>query len=155
MLHFSSPYPPKQTLAPAKSVPTLGHQRLHQPVLKSFSLMTSQESMTSPEPLLSIGSVEEPGPVWECSEVGSVLSESLNDLEVIRRNLEMVETVLSGQESLKDDFVFSPIVDGTKRKDGKTEEKSKKDKSKREKPNGKNSYNFFSNLFRLLLPLYY
>jgi hypothetical protein len=80
-----------------------------------------------------MGSVEEPGSVWEYPEVGSVLGESLSDLEVIRKNLEVVENVLSGQESLKDDFVVSPIVDVKKGKDIKTDEKSKKDKSKKEK----------------------
>lgn len=114
------------------SVPTLGQQRLHQPVMKSLSMMTPSESVTS-----SIGSVEEPGSVWEYPEVGSVLGESLSDLEVIRKNLEVVENVLSGQESLKDDFVFSPIVDMKKGKDIKTDEKSKKDKSKKEKLIGK------------------
>ena len=99
--------------------------------------MTSSESVTSPKPLLSIGSVEEPGPVWEYPEVGSVLSESLSDLEVIRRNLEKVENVVTGQDSLKDDFVFSPIVDGKKGKDNKNDDKSKKDKSKKEKLIGK------------------
>ncbi len=84
-----------------------------------------------------MGSVEEPGSVWEYPEVGSVLGESLSDLEVIRKNLEVVENVLSGQESLKDDFVVSPIVDVKKGKDIKTDEKSKKDKSKKEKLIGK------------------
>jgi len=38
---------------------------------------------------------------------------------------------------LKDDFVVSPIVDVKKGKDIKTDEKSKKDKSKKEKLIGK------------------
>jgi hypothetical protein len=69
-----------------------GSLRVHPQLTSQASFPTFESSDLSR--LNSLGSFEEPGQLWDCPDIGSFPSNSsLNQLEVIKKNLEVVEKV--------------------------------------------------------------